>query len=173
MNTSVAAINERDFASHLVDDASDPSRPSDSGSGTVDDGARRPGEQLLRRLFNPQVDGQSAVPQQPPAAPAHRFDAQDLYDASGPKGTDIDQDNLGDCYFVATMGAIADKQPDRIKNAIQYDPATGNYTVTPHKKEWGWMPPRVNDKAATAQVTQQEVEDTLKPQGGTTVDTKS
>jgi hypothetical protein len=169
MNTSVAAINERDFAAHLVDDGSDPSRPSDNG-GTVDDGARSTGEQLLRRLFHPQVDGQSAAAQQTPAAPAHRFDAQDLYVGGQPKATDIDQDNLGDCYFVATLGALADRQPDRIKNAIQFDPATGNYTVTLHKQEWGWLPPGFQDKEVKVQVTQQEVEDNLKRHGGSTVD---
>lgn len=173
MNTSVAAISERDFATPLSDDAQSAagtSNDASDGGGNI----AAAGQQLLRRLFDPSytdrasVDGQAAVPQNP--QPAHRFDAQDLYVGGGPKATDIDQDSLGDCYFVATLGAIADKQPDRIKDAIKFDPATGNYTVTLHEKEWGWLPPGFQTKEVKVQVTQQEVEDNLKRGGGSTVD---
>src|SRR5687767_6207754 len=76
--------------------------------------------------------GAPARPQQTP-----RFEGNDLYGPGGnPRAADIDQDSIGDCYFVATIGALAEKQPDRIKNAIDYDPATGNYTVKLHKEEW-------------------------------------
>lgn len=170
MNTSVAAINERDFAAQLADDSPATARiadgPADTGGGSASAG------QLLRRLFDPSyasVDGQAAA-QNAQSQPAHRFDAQDLYVGSGPRGADIDQDNLGDCYLVATMGAIADKQPDRIRNAIQFDPATGNYTVTLHKKEWGWLPPGFQTKEVKIQVTQQEIVDNLNRHGGSTVD---
>jgi hypothetical protein len=110
-----------------------------------------------------------------PAAPATtRFDAGDLYDASGnPRPQDIDQDAIGDCYFVATLAALAGQQPDRIKNAISYDASTGTFTVKLYKEEWGWFPPGYDTKEVSVKVTQQDILDNLSRRGGSTVDNKT
>lgn len=169
MSTSVAAIGERDFAALPIDDA-----PARSGlwsdAAAIDRGVTTVGEQLLRRLFSPAWADVSVKDKQ---TPAPRFDRQDLYVGDQPRAEDIQQDRIGDCYFVATLGAIADKQPDRIRDAIKFDPATGNYTVTLHKKEWGWLPPGYHGKEVKVEVTQQELEDNLKRGGGSTVDNKT
>ncbi len=46
-----------------------------------------------------------------------------------PKGTDTAQGALGDCFFIASMAAVANVAPEVIKDAIQYDPKTGRYKV--------------------------------------------
>ncbi|MCB1215305.1 MAG: hypothetical protein KDK66_07495 [Deltaproteobacteria bacterium] len=99
-----------------------------------------------------------------------RFDAKDLYDPSGnPKGSDINQDALGDCYFVATLGAIADQQPDQIKNAIQYEEKSGKFTVTLNEKNSWWLG---GDKGRQTQVevSQLDLLRNLEKGGGSTVD---
>jgi hypothetical protein len=143
MSANVAAISERDFTAQLAYDAT--------------------------RLA-PRVDATRIAAEQP--TPPPRFDAQDLYAGDGPRATDINQDRLGDCYFVATMAAIAEHQPDRIADAIQFDPQSGNYTVTMHEKEWGWMPPGWQTKEVQIPVTQQELADNLQRGGGSTVDNR-
>src|SRR5688572_9850235 len=131
MNTSVAAVNERDFSAQLADDPPPSAAGTSPGAASVEGDSASPGTQLLRRLFDQSYGaGQAAPPGGAQKQPAHRFDAQDLYVGGRPGAADIDQDALGDCYLVAVMGALADRQPDRIRNAIQFDPATGNYTVT-------------------------------------------
>jgi hypothetical protein len=48
---------------------------------------------------------------------------QQLYGASGqPQLVDIQQDKIFNCYLVSSMGALADQQPDRIREAIRYQP---------------------------------------------------
>lgn len=90
------------------------------------------------------------------------YQDKDLYGASGnPQGKDINQDGIGDCYFVATLGTVADQQPATIKKAIQYDSKTGDFTVTLHDKK---------GKAVKIKVTQAELQDNLKRGGGSTVD---
>ena len=100
-----------------------------------------------------------------PSAPAPhsappRFDAGDLYGKGGPTGADIRQDALGDCYFVATLGALANARPDIIKDAIKYDPTTGNFTVTLHD----------GGKTKSVTVTQADLAYNVQRQGGSTVD---
>ena len=102
-----------------------------------------------------------------------RFDAKDLYDVSGnPKGADIEQDSLGDCYFVSTLGAIADQQPQRIKDAIQYDEKSGNFTVTMHEKydNNGWLPGGHKERETKVEVTQLDLGYNLQRRGGSKVD---
>ena len=56
---------------------------------------------------------------------------QDLYGPTGkPDAADIHQRNLGDCYFVAPLGALATQQPERIQDAIAYNAETKSFTVT-------------------------------------------
>ncbi|OAN39460.1 C2 family cysteine protease [Mycolicibacterium iranicum] len=68
-----------------------------------------------------------SVPQTPP--PTLKWDEGDLYDGD-PRGSDVNQDGIGDCYLVATMSAIANADPQWIKDRIGYDPQTGMFDVT-------------------------------------------
>lgn len=54
-----------------------------------------------------------------------------------PKGNDTAQGALGDCYFIASMAAIANASPQAIKDAIKYNPSTETYTVRFYE-ESGW-----------------------------------
>ena len=51
------------------------------------------------------------------------------HDPTAPKGTDTAQGALGDCFFIASMAAIANASPEAIADAITYDKASGKYTV--------------------------------------------
>ena len=103
-----------------------------------------------------------------PATPP-RFDASDLYGASGrPREADIKQDNLSDCGVVSTLGAVGERTPDRIKNAISYDASTGTFEVKLYKNEWDWD--TMGYKQVTIKVTQQDILDNLTRGGGSTVD---
>ena len=90
----------------------------------------------------------------------HRFTEGDLFDGSGPKSADIRQDAVGDCYFVAALGAYAKQDPEVIDDSIRYDPETGNFTV----RLYGDSGP------VEIEVTQADIEDNLKRWGGSTVD---
>ncbi|MDG4665910.1 C2 family cysteine protease [Mycobacterium sp. 236(2023)] len=67
------------------------------------------------------------VPQTPP--PTLKWGEDDLY-AGDPLGSDVNQDGIGDCYLVATMSAIANANPQWIRDRISYDPQTGMFDVT-------------------------------------------
>lgn len=54
---------------------------------------------------------------------------KDLY-PHDPTAADIHQDSIGDCYFDATAGAIANANPQWIKDRIRYDEKTGNFDVS-------------------------------------------
>jgi hypothetical protein len=45
-----------------------------------------------------------------------------------PEPTDIQQGDLGDCYFLSSLGAIAERMPQAIESMIQFD-GNGIYTV--------------------------------------------
>jgi hypothetical protein len=92
----------------------------------------------------------------------YQFDASDLYGPSGnPSEQDIQQNSIGDCYFVATLGAVADQQPGRIKNAISFDPNTGNFNVRMYKPD---------GTAVTIPVSQQDILDNKSRGGGSKLD---
>ena len=95
-----------------------------------------------------------------PAATPPRFDAADLYGKGGPTAADIRQDALGDCYFVATLGALANQRPDLIRNAISYDAKTGDFTVKLHD----------GGKEKSIVVTQADLAYNVSRQGGSTID---
>lgn len=59
----------------------------------------------------------------------YTYAKDDLYQGGGPRPEDIKQDGFGDCYMVAAFMALADRQPQVIRDAIQYDEATHNYHV--------------------------------------------
>lgn len=68
--------------------------------------------------------------QHAPATPGQdRFVPANLWSAAGPDMEDIRQGEVGDCYFDATMAAVAHTQPARITHAIDFDPSSGNFTV--------------------------------------------
>jgi hypothetical protein len=53
----------------------------------------------------------------------------------GAKPGDVQQGQLGDCYFPAAMAAIAQAAPDAITNLIK-DNGDGTYTVTFKQRDW-------------------------------------
>jgi hypothetical protein len=94
------------------------------------------------------------------AAAAPRYTGGDLYGKGGPRASDVKQDALGDCYFVATLGAMANQTPNAIKNAISYNPKTGNFSVKLYE----------GGKVTTVTVTQADLKYNIARQGGSTVD---
>jgi hypothetical protein len=66
-----------------------------------------------------------------------------------PAGADVNQDGIGDCYLVATMSAIANADPQWIRDRISYDPTTGVFDVTLWDgSEWRHIPVTQSDIAA-------------------------
>jgi hypothetical protein len=77
--------------------------------------------------------------------PKHRWTDKDLY-PHDPTAADVDQKTIGDCYLDATMGAIANANPQWIKDRIHYDDATGNFDVTLWDgHEWKHIPVTQDD----------------------------
>jgi hypothetical protein len=95
----------------------------------------------------------------PPAAP--HFTDQNLYGPQGPSPADIEQNDFGDCYFVATLAALAQQSPKVIRDAIYYDPNTQQFQVRLYdlkgRKRYIW-------------VTQTELQCNVNSGGGSTVD---
>jgi hypothetical protein len=74
----------------------------------------------------------------------------DLF-VNGIKGTDVGQGDLGDCYFLSSLAALANTHPDLIRNAIK-DNGDGTYTVTFKERVKGAVNPvpiRVDAKFPT------------------------
>lgn len=61
--------------------------------------------------------------------PIRQWTDKDLY-PHDPTAADIHQDLIGDCYLDSAMGAIANANPQWIKDRIRYDATTGNFDVT-------------------------------------------
>lgn len=102
-----------------------------------------------------------------------QFTDADLYGADGrPHAADIHQDRLFDCYFVAPMGALSEQQPDRIRDAIRFDPASGDFTVTLYR------PPNAEEKGKgqtgpiqeSVVVSQEDIRRNITKGGGGTAD---
>lgn len=92
-----------------------------------------------------------------------RYDASDLYGPNGPQETDIQQKSIGDCYFDATMGVVAQRNPSQIENAIHYDANSGNFVVTFYEKgPFGIPLPR------QVAVTQADIQDNIQRGGSST-----
>lgn len=101
------------------------------------------------------------------------YTEQSLYGADGrPHPSDIDQDDIFNCYLVASMGALAEKQPDRIRDAIRYEPNSngselGTFHVTLYRPN-----PDPALRQIVVEVTQADIEDNIRRNGGGTADNK-
>ncbi|MEQ1512437.1 MAG: C2 family cysteine protease [Lysobacteraceae bacterium] len=90
-----------------------------------------------------------------------------LYGPGGqPQPADIRQDSYYDCYLLAPMGALVSQQPDRIHDAIRYqpDPNTPNagvFSVTMHHPTRG---------VQQIEVSQADVDYNIRRHGGSTAD---
>ncbi len=75
----------------------------------------------------------------------HRYTDKDLY-PHDPTAADVHQDTIGDCYLDSTMGAIANANPQWIKDRIRYDDKTGTFDVTLWDgQEWKHIPVTQDD----------------------------
>jgi hypothetical protein len=98
-----------------------------------------------------------------------RYTDQQLYGANGhPQLIDIRQDDVYNCYLVSSMGGLAQQQPDRIRDAIRYEPDPNNsnegvFHVTLHHPTRG---------AVDVPVTQTDIDDNVRREGGGTADNK-
>lgn len=92
-----------------------------------------------------------------------QYGANDLYGPNGPQETDIQQKSIGDCYFDATMGVVAQRNPSQIENAIHYDANSGNFVVMFYDKgPFGLPLPR------PVVVTQADISDNIQRGGSST-----
>ena len=101
------------------------------------------------------------------------FTEEDLYGPSGrPHASDIHQDKLQNCYFLAPVGALAEQQTDRIRDAIRFDSETGNFTVRLYR------PPNAAERQAGQSgpieefvtVSQDDLLRNIRREGGSSVD---
>lgn len=130
-------------------------------TGLVKDGRVDAGGQTLARLNVVLATVPGPKPGPGPQPPAPNFTDQNLYLGGGPSPNDIKQDAFGDCYFVATLGAVAQQNPQLIKNAIHYDAASQKFRVKLHD---------LKGNVKYIWVTQAELEDNVKRHGGSYVD---
>ena len=110
-------------------------------------------------------------PDDPPGVEGTKVENAEYYPINGEpflKGNDetdvhpndVTQGQLGDCYLLASLAAVAVKNPDLIKDMIQENP-DGTYTVTFNKK---------NSPFAIRKPAQEEVQITVKPEFPATQD---
>lgn len=97
------------------------------------------------------------------------FTDQELFGTAGrPQSSDIKQDDIYNCYLVSALGALAAQQPDRIRDAIRYEPAANNsdggtFQVTLYHPTRGKV---------EVPVTQADIEFNLRENGGGLADNK-
>ncbi len=126
-----------------------------ANAGLTPDGRIDPQGLTLVRL-NELLAGQ---PKPQPAGP--NFTDKNLYNDGGPSPNDIKQDAFGDCYFVATLAAMAQESPKVIQDAIYYDSGSQQFRV------------KLYDLKGVCKyiwVTQAELQDNVNRQGGSYVD---
>lgn len=89
---------------------------------------------------------------------------KDLYGPTGrPDAADIHQRNLGDCYFVAPLGALATQQPERIQDAIAYNAESKSFTVTLYQHgHGGFLGLSDEAKPVKIEISQAELQTDLK-----------
>ncbi len=102
-----------------------------------------------------------------------QFTEADLYGADGrPRAADIHQDRIFNCYFLAPMGALGERQPDRIRDAIRFNPESGDFTVSLYR------PPTVQERdqgqtgpiRESITVSQEDIRRNITKDGGGTAD---
>jgi Calpain family cysteine protease len=107
------------------------------------------------------------------AGQERQYTGADLYGANGrPHAADIDQDGIYNCYFLAPMGALGEKHPDRIRDAIRFNDETGDFTVSLYR------PPNAQERAQgqtnpiqeSITVSQEDIRHNIRREGGGTVD---
>lgn len=151
----MAVISARSF--HSAQPFSLPATARDSVHGTG-----RHGSDSIYSTTGQETNSRPVIPPTAPTPPSERhFNAGDLYGASGkPSAADIRQDDIGDCFFIATAGAVANQSPERIKQSISYNSDTGNFTVELYDgKEW-----------ASIEVNQSEIKNNIFRNGGSWLD---
>ncbi|WP_067966694.1 DUF4226 domain-containing protein [Mycolicibacter icosiumassiliensis] len=114
----------RQFQAFLAAKARDIHRVVDEVSA---DSKSRTG--MLQSLRYPMGDGAPLSPPIDTLGGERRWTDKDLY-PHDPTAADVKQDSVGDCYLDATMGAIANANPQWIKDRIRFDDETGNFDVT-------------------------------------------
>ena len=101
-------------------------------------------------------------PSKPPSPPkGPKYTDKNLYAPGGPASFDIKQDSFGDCYFVATLAAVAKQNPKIIREAIVYRANTQTFRVRLYS---------LDGKTRYITVTQAEIEDNVKRHGGSYMD---
>jgi hypothetical protein len=102
-----------------------------------------------------------------------QYTVADLYGADGrPHAVDIHQDKISNCYFLAPTGALGERQPDRIQDAIRFNAETGDFTVSLYR------PPNAQEKSQgktspiqeSLTVSQEDIRRNISKEGGGTVD---
>ncbi|MBW8811270.1 MAG: hypothetical protein JF591_21190, partial [Lysobacter sp.] len=102
-----------------------------------------------------------------------QYTATDLYGADGrPRGSDIDQDRLYNCYFLAPIGSLGERQPDRIRDAIGFNAEAGEFTVMLYR------PPSMQERGQgqtdpireSIVVSQEDIRRNIRKGGGGTAD---
>lgn len=105
-----------------------------------------------------------------PSSKSHwQFNESNLYGNYGrPVAADIRQTSIGDCCLASFLGSTAMEQPSRIEDAIQFDEATGNFTVTLYKQVnvFGMNIPI----PVQVTVTQQELQQNIQAGGASWID---
>ena len=69
-------------------------------------------------------------------ATLQNFASSRLFASGGPSVDDVDQGSVGDCYFMATLSAIAKTNPDKIRQLV-VDLGDGTYAVNFHRSILG------------------------------------
>lgn len=96
-----------------------------------------------------------------PAPTPPRFTDKNLFGPGGPMASDIKQDALGDCYFVATLASVARQRPAYIRSCISYDRVSHHFIVRLFD---------MSGKLKYFHVTQAELADNIARQGGSRMD---
>ena len=102
-----------------------------------------------------------------------QYTAADLYGPDGrPHAADIHQDDIYDCYLVAPMGAVGEQQPDRIRDAVRFNPETGDFTVRLYRppNEQERTQGRTGPIEESVVVSQDDIQYNLRRHGGGTAD---
>lgn len=102
-----------------------------------------------------------------------QYTTADLYGPDGrPHAADIRQDEIYNCYLLAPMGALGEQQPDRIRDAMRFNPETGDFTVRLYRppgaqeREQG----RTGPVPESVIVSQDDIRRNIREQGGGTAD---